>query len=216
MVSVTCVPSHFLSSMKNPSPISSPIGRIRPSVIPTLTLISKMTGRIKNTMLNFIPEATSIIKQVLTIYLNTIFLTSNLVISIEKNFWQSKTSWFLRQLIFICCCQKKYRYLRAFFSVKVSFEEDFLSCLHQLFEIEESEIYGDYLQLRELVSIDKKFVDRNDLLIRREGKSILNPHFDTNATFWHVTLTKIPNKLENPHKLSVWFCEEKKLLTNLI
>ena len=45
-----------------------------------------------------------------------------------------------------------------------------MSCLHQLFEIEESEIYGDYLQLRELVEIDKKFVDRSDLVIDGEGK----------------------------------------------
>ena len=84
---------------------------------------------------------------------------------------------------FICCSQKKINIFKSIFSIKVSFEEDFLSCLNQLFEIEESEIYGDYLQLRELVSIDKKFVDRNDLLIKGEGKSILNPHFDTNATF---------------------------------
>ena len=54
---------------------------------------------------------------------------------------------------------------KSIFSIKVSFEGDFLSCLNQLFEIGESEIYGDYLQLRELVEIDKKFVNRSDLVI---------------------------------------------------
>ena len=82
MVSVTCVPSQFLSSMKDPLPTRS--------LIPSLTSISKLTNGILITILNFIQEATSIIKQVLIIYLNTIFLTSNLVIRIEKIFGQSK------------------------------------------------------------------------------------------------------------------------------
>ena len=56
---------------------------------------------------------------------------------------------------------------KSIFSIKVSFEGDFLSCLNQLFEIEESEIYGDYLQLRELVEIEKKFVNRSTL---QDGK----------------------------------------------
>ena len=75
MVSVTCVPSQFLSSMKDPLPTRS--------LIPSLTSITKLL-RIVHTMLNFIPEATSIIKQVLTIYLNIIFLPSNLVIGVEN------------------------------------------------------------------------------------------------------------------------------------
>ena len=66
--------------------------------------------------------------------------------------------------------QSKNKLLKSIFSIKVSFEGDFLSCLHQLFEIEESEIYDDYLQLRELVEIDKKFVDRSGLVIEGEGK----------------------------------------------
>ena len=61
--------------------------------------------------------------------------------------------------------QSKNKLLKSIFSIKVSFEGDFLSCLHQLFEIDESEIYDDYLQLRELVEIDKKFVNRSDLVI---------------------------------------------------
>ena len=70
----------------------------------------------------------------------------------------------------ICCSRKKINIFKSSFSIKVSFEGDFLSCLHQLFEIEESEIYDDYLQLRELVEIDKKFVDRSGLVIDGEGK----------------------------------------------
>ena len=67
-------------------------------------------------------------------------------------------------------CSQKINIFKRIFSIKVSFEADFLSCLHQLFEIEESEIYGDYLQLRELVEIEKKFVDRSGLVIDEEGK----------------------------------------------
>ena len=164
MVSVTCVLSQFSSPLKNP-PATYPFPR--DSVIPSLTFISKMKCLL-NTMLNFIPEATSIIKQVLTIYLNTIFLTSNLVIRIEKIFWQSKLL-DLEQLT-SSVAVKKINIFKSIFSIKVSFEGDFLSCLRQLFEIEESEIYGDYLQLRELVEIDKKFVDRSGPVIDEKGK----------------------------------------------
>ena len=58
----------------------------------------------------------------------------------------------------------------GYFSIKYSFEGDFLTCLNQLFEIEESQIYSDYVLLRELVSIDKNFVNRSDILIDGEGK----------------------------------------------
>ena len=75
-----------------------------------------------------------------------------------------------RVINIICCSRKKINIFKSSFSIKVSFEGDFLSCLHQLFEIEESEIYDDYLQLRELVEIDKKFVDRSGLVIEGEGK----------------------------------------------
>ena len=67
-------------------------------------------------------------------------------------------------------CSQKINIFKRIFSIKVSFEADFLSCLHQLFEIEESKIYDDYLQLRELVEIDKTFVNRSGLSIDGEGK----------------------------------------------
>ena len=73
---------------------------------------------------------------------------------------------------FICCSEKKNNIFKSIFSIKVSFE-DLLSCLQQLFEIDESEIYGDYIQLRELVNIDKKFVNRSDLSMNGEGKLLI-------------------------------------------
>ena len=155
MVSVTCVLSQFSSPSANQT-----------SVIPSLTSILKMTERIIHTIQNFISEATSIIKQVSTIYLNTKFLTSNLVIRIEK-ISGLKLLDFQSNLLHLL--QSK-NIFKSIFPFKVSLEGDFLSCLHQLFETEESEIYGDYLQLRELVEIDEKFIDRSGLVIDGEGK----------------------------------------------
>ena len=68
---------------------------------------------------------------------------------------------------------KEINILSSIFSIKQRFEGDLLSCLHQLFEIDESEIYDDYIQLRELINIDKKIVDRSDLVMDREGNILI-------------------------------------------
>ena len=57
------------------------------TIIHSLTSFLELTERIVNTMLNSISEASSIIKQLSKIYLNTSVLPNSLVTRIERFFW---------------------------------------------------------------------------------------------------------------------------------